>query len=121
MQPDLSEAARSLDALPTQSCWEASHNAGIAGGDLRSQEHNSTPRPVAENLASNNGNGGQFHQPHSQVVGSEAGESGRGCSGRGTEAQIPTHSINMYYLIPALRATFASVGATNRAYTFREV
>lgn len=121
MPPDLSEAARPVDALPTQSCRETNSSTGVVGGVLQNQEHCSTPRPVAENLACNNDSGGQIQLPHSQVVGSEARNCGEGCNGRGVETQISSPSGNMYHLIPALRATFASVGATDRAYSFREI
>lgn len=132
MAPDLSEAARSLAVLPLQSCGEVASSSppsnpstlcissGISGGGLQSQENHLSPRPVAENIASENGADRQFHQPPSQVVGSEAGKGGRGCNENGAEMQNSTF-INMYYLTPALRATFASVGATAKSYAFKEI
>ncbi|XP_042240104.1 E3 ubiquitin-protein ligase Mdm2-like isoform X2 [Homarus americanus] len=133
MPPDLSEAARSLAVLPPQSCGEVlsasppsrpsteyiSSSNGIVDVGLQSQEYQSSPRPVAENFTCYNG--GQSHQPHSQVVGSEAGNGGGGCNDTGARKPILSSFINMYHLTPALRATFASVGATDRNYLFREV
>ncbi|XP_045584368.1 E3 ubiquitin-protein ligase Mdm2 isoform X2 [Procambarus clarkii] len=132
MAPDLSEAARSLAVLPLQSCGEVASSSppsspstlcissGISGGGLQSQENHLSPRPVAENIASRNGADRQFHQPPNQVVGSEAGRGGSGCNENGAETQNSTF-INMYYLSPALRATFASVGATAKPYNFKEI
>ncbi|XP_053632877.1 E3 ubiquitin-protein ligase Mdm2 isoform X2 [Cherax quadricarinatus] len=130
MPPDLSEAARPLDVLPPQSCGETissspptectSSSNGTTGAGLQSQYYFSHG-PVAENFASSNGSVGQFQQPPSQIVGSEVGKGGRECNGKGAETQVSSPFINMYHLTPALRATFASVGATDRAYQFKEV
>lgn len=118
MPPDLTQAARPLAAPPHRSCEDAApcsppptpdtaeHNSSSTGGGLQpAQETPSSTNP------SGSGREGQ--------VGSGAGA--RTCVEPGGQTPSVPQVVNMYRLCPKLRDAFAPVGATNSAYSFREV
>lgn len=119
MPPDLSQAARPLAALPPRSCEDADtrspppspgtadHTSGSNGGGLQPAQKS----PASSTSPSDNSRAGQ--------VGSGAGAEA-GVETRGTASSVPP-VVNTYHLTPELRVTFASVGATDSAYSFREV
>lgn len=116
MPSELTQAARPLAALPHRSCEDAAtcnpppphvtaeFNSSSTGGGLQTSLETFAP-------ASNNSREGQ--------VGSGAGAR-TGVETRGQTMSVP-QVVNMYRLRPKLRDAFAPVGATDSAYSFREV
>lgn len=134
MPPDLSEAERPLAVFPPESSREttcdnppprlaAESITSSIGKGVPREEHHPLPRPAAESADSNTGKGGggQVHQPQGCDGGSKVGDGVSGLTNQGGEAQVTSSSVPLYRLSPALRATFASVGATDKAYPFKEI
>lgn len=112
MPPDLSQTARPLAASPHKSCEDA---------DTRSPP----PSPgTADHASISNGGGLQpaLESPTSSRTGQVGSETGAeaGVGTKGTNSSVPP-VVNTYRLTPKLRYAFASVGATDSAYSFREV
>ncbi|MPC10964.1 E3 ubiquitin-protein ligase Mdm2 [Portunus trituberculatus] len=117
MPPDLTPETRPLAENPTRSCED----------DTRSPP---PPPGTADHSSSSNGGGLQLAQespastaslPNTRRVGQVCYET-RTEAGEGTEGAAPSASsvVNTYYLSPQLKAAFVSVGATDRAYSFKE-
>ena len=119
MPPDLTPETRPLAAHPPRSCEDA---------DIRSPP---PPPGTADHTSSNNGGGLQraLENPASSTPLSDSSRTGQVCSEAGAKVGVGIRSaassapqvVNTYHLTPELRDTFASVGATNSAYSFREV
>ncbi|XP_063883479.1 E3 ubiquitin-protein ligase Mdm2-like isoform X1 [Scylla paramamosain] len=118
MPPDLTPETRPLAENPLRSCED----------DTRSPP----PLPgTADHSSSSNGGGLQLPQesPASTPSPSNTWRVGQVGCGTGTEAGVGTRGaapsaspvVNTYRLSPELRAAFVSVGATDSAYSFREV
>lgn len=119
MPSDLTQAARPLAAIPHRSCEDAAtcsppppsgmaeHNSCSTGGGLQSALETYAPATQSTNSSRE----GQ--------VGSGAGAR-TGVETRGQTTSVP-QVVNMYRLCPKLRDAFAPVGATDSAYSFREV
>lgn len=134
MPPDLSEAERPLAVFPPESSRETTCDnppprlaaeciTSSIGTGVPREEHHPLPRPAAESADSNTGKGGggQVHQPQGCGGGSKVGEGASGFTNQGGETQVTSSNVPLYRLSPALRATFTSVGATDKPYPFREV
>lgn len=119
MPSDLTQAVRPLAALPHRSCEDAATcsppppyvtaelNSSSTGGGLQTSLETFAPATHP----SNSSREGQ--------VGSGAGAR-TGVETRGQTMSVP-QVVNMYRLCPKLRDAFAPVGATDSAYSFREV
>lgn len=107
MPPDLNEVARPLAVPSPQIC------GGIISASL-------PPRTTDENNVNRDdkASGGEVLQSNSQSLATRAG------NGIG-EAKMAMHAstsvTSKFYLTPALRTTFEAVGATAKAYTFKEI
>ncbi|XP_042884834.1 E3 ubiquitin-protein ligase Mdm2-like isoform X3 [Penaeus japonicus] len=134
MPPDLSEAERPLAVFPHESSQETTCDnppprlaaeciTSSIGRGVPREEHHPLPRPVAESADSitGKGGGGQVHQPQGCDGGSRVGDGAVGSTNQGGVTQVASSSVSLFRLSPALRATFASVGATDTAYPFREI
>lgn len=134
MPPDLSEAERPLAVFPPESSRETTCDnppprlaaeciTSSIGTGVPREEHHPLPRPAAESADSNTGKGGggQVHQPQGCGGGSKVGEGASGFTKQGGETQVTSSNVPLYRLSPALRATFTSVGATDKPYPFREI
>lgn len=145
MPPDLSEDARPLAVLPSQSCGDVTtvnppptpdvrnsinNSSGIAGEGLHSHCDagcTSPPPAVAkEDHCSSSGNTGQGEvclqqQPQGQVLASRVGNGGSCSGGVRGEITTVTSAVSLCHLSPALRAAFTSVGAPSYPIPFREV
>lgn len=119
MPPDLTQAARPVAALPQRSCEDgatcspppppgtAEHNSRSTGGGLQPAQET----PSSSTHPSNSSREGQVGSGVGARTGVEIG---------GQTTSVP-QVINMYRLCPKLRDAFAPVGATDSAYSFKEV
>ena len=117
MPPDLTPETRPLAENTTRSCED----------DTRSP-----PPPPGTAGHSSSCNGGGLHLAQESPASTSPSNTwrvGQVCYGTRTEVGVRTERaapsappvVNTYYLSPQLKAAFVSVGATDRAYSFREV